>query len=131
MKRIALNALGFLSLAIGAVGVFVPVLPTTPFVICAAGCFSGANPAVYKKLASSKYFGEYVRNYKEKTGVSAAARARGLIFLWVTLGVSAAIFRYPALWAILGVVGIAVSIHILTIRRCHGARSKPRRAARK
>jgi uncharacterized membrane protein YbaN (DUF454 family) len=117
MKRIALNILGFLALGLGAVGIFLPVLPTTPFVLCAAGCFSVANPALYRKLASSRYFGEYIRNYREKTGVSRAARASGLIFLWSMLLISALVFRRPLMWAILGTVGVAVSIHILTIRR--------------
>jgi uncharacterized membrane protein YbaN (DUF454 family) len=117
MKRVALNIIGFITLGLGAIGILLPVLPTTPFVLCAAACFSVANPALYKKLASSRYFGEYIRNYREKTGVSRSARAAGLIFLWSTLAISALIFRRPLLWAILGTVGVLVSIHILTIRR--------------
>jgi uncharacterized membrane protein YbaN (DUF454 family) len=117
MKRIALNIVGFITLGLGAIGIFLPVLPTTPFVIVAAGCFSVANPNLYRKLASSRYFGEYIRNYREKTGISRSARVSGLIFLWAMLIISALLCRRPLIWGILGVVGLAVSIHILTIRR--------------
>jgi uncharacterized membrane protein YbaN (DUF454 family) len=109
--------MGFIALGLGAVGIFLPILPTTPFVICAAGCFSVANPALYRKLSNSRYFGEYIKNYREKTGVSRSARISGLVFLWLMLAISALIFRRPLVWAILGTVGVAVSIHILTIRR--------------
>lgn len=117
MKRVLFNILGFIALLCGAVGLLLPILPTTPFVLCAAGCFAAGNPSMYRRLANNKYFGEYVRNYKEHTGISKATRLRGILFLWLTLGISAALTRKPLVWAILALVGIAVSIHILMIRR--------------
>ncbi len=117
MRRVLLNILGFTALACGAVGVALPVLPTTPFVLCAAGCFSAANPAMYQRLSKGKYFGEYIRNYRERTGISAAARVRGIVFLWATLLVSGALIRRPGVLIVLAVVGAAVTAHILTIRR--------------
>ncbi|MDR3310452.1 MAG: YbaN family protein [Oscillospiraceae bacterium] len=120
MKRVLLNVLGFLALGLGAVGLALPIMPTTPFVLCAAGCFSAANPAAYRRLARSRFFGEYVTNYREKTGIGTASRVRGLVFLWSMLLLSAALARRPLVWAILGTVGVAVSIHILTIRRKRG-----------
>jgi uncharacterized membrane protein YbaN (DUF454 family) len=116
MKRILLNALGFLAIGLGTAGIFLPLLPTTPFVLLAAGCFARANPKMYHWIGKSKYFGEYIRNYYEKKGISMQTRVRALIFLWVTLGVSAAIFRTVHVWIILGIVGIGVSIHLLLIR---------------
>jgi uncharacterized membrane protein YbaN (DUF454 family) len=116
MKKAVLQALGFVALGFGGVGIFIPLLPTTPFVICAAACFSIANPGLYRKLEKSRYFGEYIRNYREKTGISRRARVRGLAFLWITLAISAIIFRRPLVWIILAVVGVAVSIHLLMLR---------------
>ena len=116
VKKVVLLALGFIALGFGGVGIFVPLLPTTPFVICAAACFSIANPDLYRKLEKSRYFGEYIRNYREKTGISKRARVGGLVFLWLTLAISALVFRRPLVWIILAVVGIAVSIHILLLR---------------
>jgi uncharacterized membrane protein YbaN (DUF454 family) len=116
VKKAILLALGFVALGFGGVGIFIPLLPTTPFVICAAACFSIANPSLYRKLEKNRYFGEYIRNYREKTGISRQARVGGLTFLWITLVISALVFRQPLVWIILAVVGTAVSAHILLLR---------------
>ena len=117
MKKIILLAAGFLALGLGAVGMLLPVLPTTPFVLVAAGCFGVSSPRLAAKLENTRYFGEYIRNYRSKTGITPAARRTGLVFLWATLILSAALFRSPHLLIVLGVVGIAVTVHILMIRR--------------
>ncbi len=117
MRRIVLLVLGFGALALGGVGLVLPVLPTTPFVLCAAGCFASSSPKLYQKLANARYFGEYIQNYKNKTGIGPAARWGGIAFLWAALILSGVIAGRPLMWGILLVVGAAVSIHILTIRR--------------
>lgn len=117
MKQIILIVLGVLALVLGGVGIFLPVWPTTPFVLCAAGCFGASSPKLYRKLASTQYFGEYIQNYKSKTGISSKTRWTGIVFLWLMLGISSLIFRTWYIWIILGVVGIAVTVHILMIRR--------------
>lgn len=118
MKKIILVPAGCILLAIGGVGIVLPVLPTTPFVLLAAGCFASSSPKMYEKLANTKYFGEYIRNHKEKTGISTKTRIVSLTFLWGMLGISAHFMRHNTLvLGILLIVGIAVSIHVLTIRR--------------
>lgn len=117
MKRILLNIIGFAALMCGAVGIALPILPTTPFVLGAAGCFGAANPIMYRRLSDSKYFGEYVRNYRERTGISRAARIRGILFLWVSLSISAIMIRKSHVLIILAVAGAVITVHILTIRR--------------
>ena len=72
---------------------------------------------MYERLSCSKYFGEYIRNYKERTGINKAARVRGLVFLWASLIISGMIARKLYVLIILAVIGAAVTIHILTIRR--------------
>lgn len=117
MKGLLLHVLGFAALLAGAIGLVLPVLPTVPFVLCAAGCFGAANPAIYRKLSKSKYFGEYIRNYRERTGISAAVRVRSIVFLWLSLSVSCAAIKNPSVRIILAIVGIAVCVHILMIKR--------------
>jgi uncharacterized membrane protein YbaN (DUF454 family) len=116
VKKYALLTLGFLALAVGAVGIFMPILPTTPFVICAAACFGASSPKLARRLENNRFFGEYIRNYRDKSGISRKTRIRGLVFLWTALIISAIAFRHVHVWIILSVVGVAVSIHILTIR---------------
>jgi uncharacterized membrane protein YbaN (DUF454 family) len=123
IKKYVLLSLGFLALAVGAVGIFLPILPTTPFVICAAACFGVSSPKLARKLENNRFFGEYVRNYKNKTGISRRARIRALIFLWSALILSSLVFRHIHIWITLSVVGIAVTIHILTIRAAKQTRA--------
>ncbi len=117
MKRALLNALGFALLALGGIGALVPVLPTTPFVLCAAGCFGASNPALAKKLERARFFGEYIRAYRDKTGVSARTRWTGIAALWAMLGVSAALARAVHVWIVLVAVGVCVTAHLLLIGR--------------
>jgi uncharacterized membrane protein YbaN (DUF454 family) len=117
MKKIVLMTLGFIALVFGAVGLCLPIWPTTPFVLIAAGCFGASSEKLYARLESSRAFGEYVRNYRHKTGISRRARIRGIAFLWGSLLISALVVRQPHMWIVLGIVGTVVTLHLLTIRR--------------
>jgi uncharacterized membrane protein YbaN (DUF454 family) len=116
VKKIVLMTLGSLLLGIGAVGLVIPILPTTPFVLCAAGCFSASSPRLYRKLENTRYFGEYIRNYKSKSGVTKRTKRVSLIFLWGMLALSAALARRPGMWIVLAAVGTGVTVHILCLR---------------
>ncbi|MFV0352829.1 MAG: YbaN family protein [Oscillospiraceae bacterium] len=117
MKKLLLVTAGAICLGLGILGSFLPLLPTTPFVLCAAGCFGASSPKLYNKLAASRLFGEYVRSYKEKTGISRKTRIKGIAILWLGLFVSAFLFRNVLVWGILCIVGICVSIHIWVVHR--------------
>lgn len=104
-------------MAIGGIGIIIPILPTTPFVICAAGCFGVSNPALAQRLEDSRYFGEYIKNYRTKCGISTGTKAKGITFLWLALLISAVIINNPKIWVVLAVVGISVTIHILVVGR--------------
>lgn len=116
IKKIVLLVCGFLALLIGAIGILLPVLPTTPFVLVAAACFGGSSPMLYNKLRSNKYFGEYIENYRNNTGITKVAKIKSLVFLWVMLGISAVIIMEKVIILILLIVGIAVTTHILSIK---------------
>ena len=116
MKKGLLIGAGFLLLALGAVGVFVPVLPTTPFVLLAAACFGSASPKLYRCLASTRFFGPFIENYKNKSGVPKRTKALALIFLWPLLILSMALTRKAWVIVILTLVGAAVTAHLLMIK---------------
>ncbi|MDR3283283.1 MAG: YbaN family protein [Candidatus Methanoplasma sp.] len=115
IRKALLVFAGLVSLAIGSVGVFLPILPTTPFVLLAAACFASSSPKLYAKLEGTRYFGEYLRNYRDGTGISGKARWTGVAFLWITLTASALAFRHLHVWVVLAIVGVCVTAHILTI----------------
>jgi uncharacterized membrane protein YbaN (DUF454 family) len=116
MKKILLVTVGSLCLLCGAVGIFLPILPTTPFVLLAAGCFS-AYPGVYSRIRRIRFFREYFDAYKEGTPIHTSVRVKSLIALWLTLGLSMFFTAKPILYVILPLVGIAVTIHLFTIGR--------------
>lgn len=116
MKAVLLSVLGFICLAIGGIGLAVPILPTTPFVLLAAGCFGVSSPRIYNWLENSKHFGEYIVHYKTKTGVTRRVKIHSLIFLWVMLGISIAIVDSLWLRILLALIGAAVTTHILLLK---------------
>ncbi len=116
MRGILLTALGILCLGVGAVGALVPVLPTTPFVLLAAGCFGGSSPRLYGWLARTRYFGAFLENYKSGGGVPRQVKIRSLVFLWGMLILSVILTRSLHLGIFLTLVGTAVTAHILLLK---------------
>jgi len=112
VKNKVLIILGFLFLFVGTIGIFTPILPTTPFVLLAATCFSN-NPKLNTWLHRNKIFSDYITNYKERTGLKKRTIIISLIFLWCPLMIS--IVHIQAMWAytFLPCIGIFVTIHIL------------------
>lgn len=116
--------LGFILLGVGAIGIFLPILPTTPFVLAAAGCFSG-NKRLSAWLRKSKFFSDYLTSYSEHTGLKKSTVIISLVFLWVMMGISVACLK--TLWAsiCLPAIGIAVTVHIIYMslpkNKAHGS----------
>ncbi|MHB1314749.1 MAG: YbaN family protein [Christensenellales bacterium] len=117
IKRFLLIAAGTILLGLGVVGAFVPILPTTPFVLAAAACYGSSSRRLHARLKKTKYFGEYIDNMENRTGITRKTRAVSLLFLWAVLALSAVLSGNTAAYILLAAVGTAVSIHILTIRR--------------
>lgn len=109
-------SIGGLSLTLGIIGIAIPILPTTPFIILAAACFSASSPKIYNKLINNKFFGEYIRHYREKTGVRASVKVYTLLFLYATLIVSGILINNLISTIIFSVVGVLVTIHIIMIK---------------
>ena len=116
MRKALLITAGALSLMLGGIGIFVPLLPTMPFVLLAAVCFAGSSPAMHRWLCRSRFFGEYIENYRTNAGVSRSVKVRAIVFLWAGLGLSAAFVRKPPVLIILAAVGICVSTHLLLMK---------------
>ena len=115
--RILLIIAGTFFVGLGIVGIFVPVLPTTPFLLLAAACYARSSQRFYSWLLNNKWFGNYIRNYLERKGVPLKVKVLTVTLLWITIGFSVA-FAVQTLVArlILVLIAIGVSIHILSIR---------------
>ena len=116
LKNRLLIILGFVFLIIGAIGVFFPIWPTTPFVLLAAGCFTSSK-RLSNWLKKNKIFGEYIINYRERNGLSNSTVIRSLVFLWTMLIVSSICVHTLWLTILLFCIGVAVTIHILWIAK--------------
>jgi uncharacterized protein len=117
-KRLALTSVGCLSLATGVVGAFVPVLPTTCFLLLAAGCFSRSSPRLNSWMKANRWFGRYLAEYRESGRINVRVKFGSLIVLWASLFISAGILGWnPWVTAFLFCTGLGVSLHVGSIGR--------------
>ena len=119
-----------LALGLGVLGVFLPLLPTTPFLLLAAACFVKSSDRLYRSLMNHRQLGPYIRNYREHRAVGRGQLTATLILLWATLAASA--FVTPATRPVqlaLLLVGIAVTIHLLSLKRLPASCTDPSGAA--
>jgi uncharacterized protein len=112
-KRTIYFVLGTISFALACVGVVLPLLPTTPFLLLAVACYFRSSKRMYNWLLNHKLFGQYIKNYLEGKGMSLRAKLISLAFLWTIIAYSA-LFVMPMLIAqvILLVVALAVTLHL-------------------
>ena len=119
IRNALLAGAGTCLLAMGAVGLALPVWPTTPFVLAAAGCFASM-PRLHARVMRIPFVNEYIRNAQDRKGVSRRTVTVSLLFLWSMLMISVLHLRTLWITGCLAIVGIAVTAHILWV-------SKPRR----
>lgn len=116
LKKVIFVLAGTISLGLGAVGVFLPILPTTPFLLLSAACYYKGSERMHQWLLSNRLFGSYVRNYKEGKGISLTGKIWTLSLLWITICLSAFyVMNNYAIQIVLFAVAIAVTIHIMTL----------------
>ena len=119
IKQMLANAVGFIALGLGGIGIILPLLPTTPFVLLAAICFSYGSQRFYERIKNNPYFGPYVENYYEKKGVAMALKIKSILMLWVSLVISAVLVQSFWVHIMLCIVGIGVTTHLLLIETKH------------
>lgn len=116
-KKILFVVLGFLSLGLGILGIFIPVLPTTPFLLLSAYLFAKSSEKLYNWLLSTKNFGKIIKDYRERKGVSLGIKIYSLSLLWLTILASVIFFLSPIfLDMLLILIASAVSYHILKLK---------------
>jgi len=115
--RPLLVAFGTLFVGLGTVGIFVPILPTTPFLLLAAACYARSSPRFYHWLLHNRWFGNYIRNYRQKKGIPLKVKVLIISLLWLTIVISA-IFAVQSLVLriVLVLIAIGVSIHVLSLK---------------
>lgn len=113
MRRLLLLFVGWLSLILGFIGAFLPILPTTPFLLLASACFMRSSPRINDWMLSNRLFGEYLRDFQEDRGIPKTAKIKAISVLWISLAISAYFMPVPwARWFLL-IPGIGVTTYLL------------------
>lgn len=109
--------IGTVSLALGIMGVFLPVLPTTPFLLLSAAMYMRSSHRLYEWLMSHKHLGAYIKNFREHKALPLRVKMVSVTMVWVTL-LYCAFFVAKELWMSLLFIAIAlgVTIHILSYK---------------
>ncbi len=116
-QRIFYVAGGSVSLALGLLGIPLPLLPTTPFLLLSAWCYARSSERFYFWLINHRYFGKNIRNYRERGGVELKVKIWSISLLWITILLSAT-FAVNLWWvrALLVVIAIGVTVHISSLK---------------
>ena len=106
---------GWFSLVMGVIGIFLPLLPTTPFILLAAACFARSSPRFYAWITSHHRYGPMIANYLAGRGLPVKAKVMAISLLWVS--VSFTLFIVSLLWAKLAMLATALAVSVYIIWR--------------
>src|SRR3989339_1320998 len=115
--KILLITAGTVSVGLGILGIFLPLLPTTPFLLLAAVCYSKGSDKLYNWLLENRHFGSYIKNYREKKGIPLRAKITAIVFLNITMGYTI-LFVVHHFWlkVILFLIAVGVIMHISSMK---------------
>lgn len=122
LLRSLLVAAGFASIGLGVAGIFLPVLPTTPFLLLSAWCFARSSPRLYRKLLQNRHLGLYVRRFRGgQRALPLRVKVVSCLMVWISL-LGCALFAPVPVWVrpVFPVLAVLISRHILsfaTLRR--------------
>jgi uncharacterized protein len=117
-KKIFFVMTGSLSLGLGIIGIFLPVLPTTPFLLLSAACYYCGSPALHRWLLNHKYLGRYIRLFRDKKRIPLKTKVFALSMIWITITISV-LFFIPIFFVkiIIVLIALTVSLYILFFER--------------
>ncbi|MDX1298185.1 MAG: YbaN family protein [Pseudomonas sp.] len=111
--RYVLLAIGWLSVVLGVIGIFLPVLPTTPFLLLAAACFMRSSKRFYLWLVNHRQLGPWIVDYLEGQGIPLKGKVYAISLMWLSIGLSC--YLVPLLWPRVFMLtsAVLVSLYIL------------------
>lgn len=115
-KKYVMIFLGTASLVLGSTGIFIPVLPTTPFFLLSAYLYLRSSHRLYQWLINHRLFGRDIYDYITYKAVRKKVKINALIFLWLSLTVSAVMVESFKIKLLLCAVGIGVTIHLIMLK---------------
>jgi len=116
LMRALLVVCGTLSVALGVLGIFLPLLPTTVFLLLAAACYARSSERFYLKLINNRWLGGYIRNQRDGRGMRRRDKIFTLALLWI--GMSATMIWTAQAWwlrLLLAAIAIGVTLHLVKL----------------
>lgn len=115
--RVLLIIAGSISVGLGVLGIVLPILPTTPFLLLAAWCYARSSTRFYIWLMTHRLWGKYLRNYTSGKGIPVRVKAWAITLLWAAI-LSSAFLAVDIIWVrvLLIAIAIGVTTHILKIK---------------
>lgn len=116
--KIIYAILGLISLGVGIIGVFLPLLPTTPFLLLSAALFARSSTRLYNWLLNHKILGAFIRNYREDKSVTVRVKVIAISMLWATMLFSIFLVVNEKWWlqVMLGTIATGVTIFIMSLK---------------
>jgi uncharacterized membrane protein YbaN (DUF454 family) len=115
LVRYVLLAIGWLSVALGVIGIFLPVLPTTPFLLLAAACFMRSSKRFYLWLVNHRQLGPWIVDYLEGQGIPLKGKVYAISLMWLSIGLSC--YLVPLFWARAFMLTSAVLVSLYILRQ--------------
>lgn len=112
--KFLLNVIGSIAVILAILGIFLPLLPTTPFLLLASACYVRGSERMHRWLLHNRLFGEYLRNIEHKRGMPLRGKIVTLIVLWVSMSYS--IYIVKALFVKVILIAIAAGVTIMILR---------------
>lgn len=116
IRKALYMTLGLISVALGMLGVVVPLLPTTPFLLLAAWSFLRSSERLHHWLINHRICGEYIYNYTQHRSVRRSTKRIAIITLWMSMAISVLLVQKAHVTAMLFVIGTLVTIHIASLK---------------
>ncbi|MDD2223952.1 MAG: YbaN family protein [Pseudomonas sp.] len=113
--RYLLFACGCLSVVLGVIGIFLPLLPTTPFLLLAAACFARSSKRFYLWLVLHPKLGPWVRDYLEGEGLPLKGKIWALALMWTSISFS--MWIVPLFWMRIVLLLIALSVTLYIVKQ--------------
>lgn len=109
--------IGTISLGLGILGIFLPLLPTTPFLLLTAALYFRGSPRLYQRLLDHRLLGPYIRNYRENKAIPLRAKVISLLLMWGTM-LYCIFFLIPLVWVkiLMFLIAAGVTYHILSFK---------------
>lgn len=118
-KRLVLLGAGHFFLVLGLIGVFVPLLPTTPFLLLTSFCYARSSERWNQWLLNSRWLGPYLRDFQSGMGIPLRAKILTIVLLWASLSYGIFVAIPEGRWipkVLMGMVGVGVTAHLLCLK---------------